>query len=192
MIKAAGEGLMPTGPDGPEVLSLRMSEQLLQSLETREWGKPLALGKVIVREHELLSKQNSKPDLLTRQDEAVSLQHMIPMKKFMDNSSSIYDQHWLFRPWWPLSWGLRQLGFAESTSAAKDRRNGQYVIIRNLEVCFLTGLRLSEGGLNQTGSHKPDFIAFDKRKHPCRTVLFSWHVQKKSSASNEPRFKSDG
>lgn len=50
-MKAAGEGLMPPGPDGPELLSIRMGEELLQSLETREWGKPLALGKVIVREH---------------------------------------------------------------------------------------------------------------------------------------------
>lgn len=78
---------------------------------------------------------------------------MIPMKKFMSISSSIYDQNWLFRPWWPLSWGLPQLGVGDNTSAAKDLRNGQYVIIRNLEVFFLTGLRLSEGGLNQTGSH---------------------------------------
>lgn len=85
---------------------------------------------------------------MARQDEAVSLQHVIPMKNFMSTSSSIYDQNWLYRPWWPLSWGLRLLGVAESTSAAKDLRNGQYVIIRNLEVYFLTGLRLSEGGLN--------------------------------------------
>lgn len=54
-MKAAGEGLMPPGPDGPELLSLRMGEELLRSLETREWGKPLALGKVIVREHVFLS-----------------------------------------------------------------------------------------------------------------------------------------
>lgn len=54
-MKAAGEGLMPPGPDGPEFLSIRMDEELLRSLETREWGKPLALGTVIVREHEILS-----------------------------------------------------------------------------------------------------------------------------------------
>lgn len=54
-MRAAGEGLMPPGPDGPELLSIRMSEELLQSLEVREWGKPLALGKVIVREHLILS-----------------------------------------------------------------------------------------------------------------------------------------
>lgn len=57
LTKAAREGLMPPGPDGPEFLSLRMGDELLQSLETREWGKPLALGKVIVREHELLSSE---------------------------------------------------------------------------------------------------------------------------------------
>lgn len=71
---------------------------------------------------------------MARQDEAVSQQHVIPMKKFIGSSSSIYDQNWVFRPWWSLSWGLRLLGVAESTSVAKDPRNGQYVIIRNLEV----------------------------------------------------------
>lgn len=125
---------MPPGPDGPELLSIRMSEELLRSLETREWGKPLALEKVIVCEHLFLFRRNSKPDLSARQDEAVSLQHMIPMKKFMGISPGIYDQNWLFRPWWSLSWGLRLLGVAEGTSSAKDLRNGQYVLIRNLEV----------------------------------------------------------
>lgn len=181
---------MPPGPDGPEFLSLRMGDELLQLLETKEWGKPLALGKVIVREHELLSSEILS--LIFRQDEAVSRQHMIPMNKFMSISSSIYDQKWLFRHWWPLSWGLPQLGFGDNTSSAKDLRNGQYVIIRNLEVIFLTGLSLSEGRLNQTGSHQPDFITFNKRKHRCGTDIFSWHVQKESRASNEPRYKSNG
>lgn len=63
LMKAAGEGLMPPGPDGPELLSIRMSEELLRSLEIREWGKPLALGKVIVCEHLFLSAEISKPDL---------------------------------------------------------------------------------------------------------------------------------
>lgn len=117
---------------------------------------------------------------------------MIPMKKFMSISSSIYDQNWLFRPLWPLSWGLRQLGVGDSTSAKKDLWNGQYVIVRNLEVFFLIGPRLSEGGLNQTGSHQPDFIRINKRKHRCGTDIFSWHVQKESSASDETRYKRDG
>ena len=48
LIKAVGEGLIPAGPDGPDLLCLRTGEDLLQSLETREWGRPLALGTVIV------------------------------------------------------------------------------------------------------------------------------------------------
>ena len=35
-------------PGGPDFLSLRTGEALLQALETKEWGKPLALDAVIV------------------------------------------------------------------------------------------------------------------------------------------------
>lgn len=61
MIKANGEGLIPAGPDGQEFLSLRTSEELPQSLEIREFGRPLALGTVIVGEH-ILSVYYTTPD----------------------------------------------------------------------------------------------------------------------------------
>ena len=48
LMKAAGQGLLPQGPDGPEFLSLRTGEELLQALETRDWGRPLSLGNVVV------------------------------------------------------------------------------------------------------------------------------------------------
>lgn len=44
---ALQEGLIPEGKD---VLSLRTGDAVLQALDTREWGKPLALAAVIVGE----------------------------------------------------------------------------------------------------------------------------------------------
>ena len=35
-------------PGGPDLLSLRTGDALLQALETKEWGRPLALDAVIV------------------------------------------------------------------------------------------------------------------------------------------------
>ena len=46
--KATRAGLIPSSSHGHDTLSLRTGEDLLQALETKEWGRPLALGTVIV------------------------------------------------------------------------------------------------------------------------------------------------
>ena len=46
--KAARAGLLPTDGGETEKLSLLYGKSLLQSLETKEFGEPLALGTVIV------------------------------------------------------------------------------------------------------------------------------------------------
>ncbi|MCJ1269847.1 hypothetical protein MMC22_009740 [Lobaria immixta] len=114
LIKANGEGLIPAGPDGRDFLSLRTGEELLQSLETREWGRPLALGIVI--------------------DEAVSRQHLIPVKDFLQNTSSIYDQGWFVRPRRLISWGFRQLGATGRTSTSMKLPVARYVIVEVVEI----------------------------------------------------------
>jgi len=50
---ALQEGLIPGGKD---VLSLKTGDALLQALDTREWGKPLALAAVVVGEESLQVK----------------------------------------------------------------------------------------------------------------------------------------
>lgn len=51
--KATQAGLIPAPGNARDTLSLRTSEQLLSSLETKEWGRPLALDTVIVGEQNL-------------------------------------------------------------------------------------------------------------------------------------------
>ena len=46
--KAAWEGLMPSDGPGADILSLVVGEELLAALETVDWGRPQALGTVIV------------------------------------------------------------------------------------------------------------------------------------------------
>lgn len=48
--KAARAGLLYGPSDAHDTLSLMTGEGLLQSLETKEWGRPLALDAVIVGE----------------------------------------------------------------------------------------------------------------------------------------------
>ena len=49
--KAAQAGLLSAPGSERDTLSLRTGEALLRCLETREWGRPLALGTVIVGIH---------------------------------------------------------------------------------------------------------------------------------------------
>ena len=45
---AARAGLVPSDGGDPDMFSLTTCDALLRSLETKEWGRPLALGAVIV------------------------------------------------------------------------------------------------------------------------------------------------
>ena len=51
--KAVRAGLIPAPGNTHDILSLRTGEDLLRSLETKEWGQPLALETVIVGERPL-------------------------------------------------------------------------------------------------------------------------------------------
>lgn len=52
LIKAARAGMLPSdGGSSIDTLSIITGEALLQALETKEWGRPLALGTVIVGRH---------------------------------------------------------------------------------------------------------------------------------------------
>ena len=46
--RAAKAGLIPAPGNSRDTLSLRTGEELLQALTTKEWGRPLSLGTVIV------------------------------------------------------------------------------------------------------------------------------------------------
>ncbi|MCJ1454331.1 hypothetical protein MMC28_004684 [Mycoblastus sanguinarius] len=111
--KAAKAGLIPAPDNVHDTLSLRTGEKLLQSLETKEWGRPLALGAVI--------------------DEAVSQRQMIPFQDFFAAPKSIHSRIWIVQPWWLLSWGLKQIGLIDASPQAGALPTGRYVILPNVE-----------------------------------------------------------
>lgn len=45
---AAQEGMIPSRGSSNNLLILQTGQELLQALETKEWGQPLALGTVVV------------------------------------------------------------------------------------------------------------------------------------------------
>jgi charged multivesicular body protein 7 len=59
---------------------------------------------------------------------------MIPCQEFLDASTSIYSRSWSIKPWWLLSWSLKQLGFFEKHTTLGRLPTAQYVVVPNVEV----------------------------------------------------------
>ena len=104
---------MPSRGSKPDLLALNVDEELLRALETKEWGRPLALGTVI--------------------REAVDRKEMMPLRGFMDAREGIYRKSWATTPWDILGWGLRQLGLAGGQNGEDKLPVGKFVVLANVE-----------------------------------------------------------
>ncbi|EON61088.1 hypothetical protein W97_00299 [Coniosporium apollinis CBS 100218] len=113
LIDASRAGLLPGQGASNDLLSIRTGEELARALETKQWGRPLALGAVI--------------------HDAVSKKEMIPLKEFLASKTSIYARSWTLSPWAVLSWSLRQVGLLSSNPASDTLAVGSFVIVANIE-----------------------------------------------------------
>ncbi|MCJ1378471.1 hypothetical protein MMC17_001570 [Xylographa soralifera] len=117
LTNAAQVGLIPGGKD---ILSLRTGESLLHALETREWGRPLALTPVIAL-------------TFIAKAAAVAEGRMIPLPDFLNLPTSIYERKGAGSPWFLVSWTLRQLGLRRVQSVKLGSPTGRYVLVGNVE-----------------------------------------------------------
>ena len=118
MTAAAKEGLIPTQTGAQhDRFSLHTGEELLRALQTKEYGRPLALGSVI--------------------EDAVRKKELVPLEEFLDAKQSVYAKSWLPTPWQVMNWGLRQLGVIGREGAEDKLVTGNFVMMANLEVCFV-------------------------------------------------------
>lgn len=111
-------GLAPTSAGSsstPNHVILSADESLLRALESKQYGRPLALGAVI--------------------REAAQQRDLIPLQDFLKSQQSIYYRSWSSIPWNVASWGFKQLGLTGAfTFGSNDRLpGGQFVVIANLE-----------------------------------------------------------
>lgn len=95
------------------MLILSVDDDLLRSLETKEWGMPLALGTVV--------------------REAMETNEMMPVSNFMNAKESIYKRGWGLSPWSVLSWGLKQAGLTGGRSGEDKVPHAKLVILANVE-----------------------------------------------------------
>jgi charged multivesicular body protein 7 len=93
---------------------LKTGEELSKSLQTQEYGRPLALGAVV--------------------QDAVDKKELVPLAEFLNAKKSIYAKTWIPTPWQAVSWGLKQLGVMGGESVEDKLVAGNFVVMANVEV----------------------------------------------------------
>lgn len=123
-------GLAPSGSGSspnPNHVVLRADESLLRALESKQYGRPLALGAVI-------REATQEKDLISIQD-------------FLKAKESIYYRPWSSIPWSVASWGFRHLGLTGALTLGGDERlpGGQFVVVANVEAASKSVLEQTAG-----------------------------------------------
>ncbi|KAK1971034.1 Snf7 family protein [Colletotrichum eremochloae] len=115
LARAAWEGRIASQVSAPNILIVDVDEQLVRSLESKQFGRPLALGTVV--------------------REAVGEKDLYPLKEFLNAKESIYaGKTWGQVPWAVVSWAAGQLGFGGKSTSGEDKLpRGKFVVIKNVE-----------------------------------------------------------
>ncbi|KAL2158656.1 hypothetical protein VTH06DRAFT_4138 [Thermothelomyces fergusii] len=110
--RIVGSGLAPAGRGGaaPDLFVLHSDEQLLRALESKQYGRPLALGAVV--------------------RDALAARDLVPLREFLDAKESIYRRSWSV--WNLASWTMKQLGVADFLRR-DSLPSGQFVVVANVE-----------------------------------------------------------
>jgi charged multivesicular body protein 7 len=130
---AASAGCFRNNDASGNLFVLNADKDLLRALETKELGRPLALGTVL--------------------NDAALKKEMIPLREFLTSSESIYRRSWGMTPWSVLSWGLRQLGVTGGPQSDDTLPSAQLVIISNVDNA---AKKMAELACEQVG--RPDRI----------------------------------
>ncbi|RDA92198.1 hypothetical protein CP533_5599 [Ophiocordyceps camponoti-saundersi (nom. inval.)] len=112
LARLASSGLLASQGSGGSLLVLSLDSSLLRSLESPQYGQPLALGAVI--------------------GEAVSARDLVLLRDFLHSPHPIRQRSWTELPWSAVAWTLRQLGFT-AVSGEDVLPTGKYVLVENLE-----------------------------------------------------------
>lgn len=111
MIDAARAGKFPGQTDG---FIIPTGEVLGRSLQTPQYGRPLALPAVI--------------------EDAISQSRFIPVTDFVAARASIYSKSWMTSPWSLIDWALTRIGSPVRARSGLSGHKNALVVISNLEV----------------------------------------------------------
>ncbi|KAI5861577.1 Snf7-domain-containing protein [Durotheca rogersii] len=132
-------------------------DALMRSLETKQFGRPLALG--------------------TALQDAVANGEMMPLQQFLAAKDSIYSKSWANLPWSIVSWGLRQVGIG---GPGDSLPKGQFVVLHNLEV---TAKAFNEAAADRTSPFERTFSKTHFQKTFGDTLL----ERQKQSQEQQPQ-----
>ncbi|KAH6607938.1 snf7 [Trichoderma cornu-damae] len=127
LARLASEGLLSRQGSKSSILVFDIDESLRRSLDSKQFGQPLALGTVI--------------------NEALAQKDLIPLQGFLQSNQNIYQQQqsWSQIPWNIVGWALRQLGVIDPARGEDKIPKGNYVIMKNVEATSRElGARISE------------------------------------------------
>ncbi|KAF4125368.1 charged multivesicular body protein 7 [Geosmithia morbida] len=109
----ASQGLLARHTNDSSTLVAKVDGGLLEQLESKQYGQPLALGTVV--------------------RDAVSARELVDLQEFKKAPQSIYRRGWGVVPWSVLGWTMRQLGVTDPARGEDTLPTGQYVVLENLE-----------------------------------------------------------
>ncbi|KAH7163611.1 Snf7-domain-containing protein [Dactylonectria estremocensis] len=113
LCQIAAHGLASHRGSSPNLFTIALDDSLLRSLESKQFGQPLALGTVV--------------------REAAADREFINLQDFNKSQQSIYTRTWTGVPWAVMGWTLRQLGVMDPSRGDDKLPVGQFVVIKNLE-----------------------------------------------------------
>lgn len=144
LIKASRTKSLPPDISDNSIFSLRTSDALLQALETRELGRPLALGAVIVGVPSVCCP--TPIHLPFPKDEALSKRKLMPRDEFLAATRDINGRSWTVEPWWLLSWLFKQVNPFGGGPAHVTLPKGQFLVLESLEVRRLSCVPILANG----------------------------------------------
>jgi charged multivesicular body protein 7 len=110
----ASSGLAPaTKGSKPNHLVLTVDEGLLRALESKSYGRPLALGAVVA--------------------ETIKDKELIGLQEFLTSKESVYKKGWNLSPWAVAGWALRTVGWMDGLGRTDKLPGGQWVVLGNVE-----------------------------------------------------------
>lgn len=117
MSSASRAGLLPllrSGSGSSSYLAFTSGDSLASSLQSQQYGRPLALGAVL--------------------QDAISRGDLVHLKDFQSATKSIYTRSWLPSASQILNWSLRQIGLSGDSDSTPDKLAvGDLVVLENVE-----------------------------------------------------------
>ncbi|KAK4185945.1 vacuolar-sorting protein SNF7 [Podospora australis] len=117
LAKVTSSGLLPSSSTKPDLFVLSCSgEGLLRAFESKQYGRPLALGTVI--------------------QEAVAAKDLVPLTQFLEDKDSIYNGRNAAGSWSVRNlagWALKTLGVSDLLRGSDKIPTEKFVVFENVE-----------------------------------------------------------